>query len=546
MNKKQQKLYNKYKNLIENKNGILLSTKYNDSITKLKIQCNNNHIFEKQTIKLLKDEWCYQCIILSHNLQCKKIIKEKQGILLNEYINSYTYLKIKCINNHIFNITPDNLKKNTWCKQCLYPTKNEYYLIYKNLIEKQGEKLLSKEYINSKTKLKIQCRNQHIIYILPKNIKNKLYTCIKCNNLNYYKECKQIIENKDSILLSKKYINNYTKLEIKCNNSHIFKINPKELKRNIWCNKCFKYRDNGKNYLKYKKLIEDNNSILLNNYTNKYTNLQIKCQYNHIFNILPINLDNGQFCSQCNKSNFITHKLQEYKNIILQKGGKLLNNQYINYNTKLKIQCNNGHIFYKRFTCIKNKKQWCPKCNIYINEEICRYIFTYLFNIEFKKSRPKWLNRLELDGYNQYLGIAFEYDGEGHYQSIRKSNLQKQQERDKLKNQLCNNNNIILIRIPYYINKINYQNYIQNKLMKYNIIIENKDIINLNNINIYCNKLNEIKNYAISINLILLSNCYLGYKQKLKWKCLKCNNIFDLNYSNLQKRKNKCLLCIKK
>ena len=53
---------------------------------------------------------------------------------------------------------------------------------------------------------------------------------------------------------------------------------------------------------------------------------------------------------------------------------------------------------------------------------------------------------------NQYL---IEYDGETHYQSSlhgwhTENQLVQQQERDAIKNQWCKDNNILLIRIPYW------------------------------------------------------------------------------------------------
>lgn len=80
---------------------------------------------------------------------------------------------------------------------------------------------------------------------------------------------------------------------------------------------------------------------------------------------------------------------------------------------------------------------------------------------------------LELDGYCEELKMAFEYDGEQHFLPIRhwggENRLHKTQERDKLKDVLCKQNNVELLRISYkqvedidsiireFIRKANYE-----------------------------------------------------------------------------------------
>ena len=79
-------------------------------------------------------------------------------------------------------------------------------------------------------------------------------------------------------------------------------------------------------------------------------------------------------------------------------------------------------------------------------------------NIKFEKEKVffKFSNNhiAKFDFFinNQYI---IEYDGETHYNYNlhgwhNKEQLQKQQERDMIKNQWCKENNIPLIRIPYW------------------------------------------------------------------------------------------------
>lgn len=125
----------------------------------------------------------------------------------------------------------------------------------------------------------------------------------------------------------------------------------------------------------------------------------------------------------------------------------------------------------------------------YKGETISRYILETLTNRKFNKVRPKWLinpytNRsLELDGYNEDINIAFEYNGSQHYKfepffhkSVHDS--ENQIIRDYIKYKICDRLNIFLIIIPYSIPYSELPGYIFNKLLniykhpKYNLIFK--------------------------------------------------------------------------
>ena len=103
-----------------------------------------------------------------------------------------------------------------------------------------------------------------------------------------------------------------------------------------------------------------------------------------------------------------------------------------------------------------------------VYEEKCRKIFQELFKKEFKKVRPDWLKNLwtyqnlELDGYNPDVltpkgkGLAFEYDGAQHsrftplFHSCAED-FEYQVMKDSLKDEMCRDEGVLLIRIPHYI-----------------------------------------------------------------------------------------------
>lgn len=73
-------------------------------------------------------------------------------------------------------------------------------------------------------------------------------------------------------------------------------------------------------------------------------------------------------------------------------------------------------------------------------------------------------NCLPFDFYLPEYNVLIEYDGQQHFQIAFGQNEEKlilQQKYDKIKDEWCKENNIKLIRIPYYQKKITLQNLIQ-------------------------------------------------------------------------------------
>jgi len=77
-----------------------------------------------------------------------------------------------------------------------------------------------------------------------------------------------------------------------------------------------------------------------------------------------------------------------------------------------------------------------------LSEETTRKIFEILFNVEFLKVKPKWLDGLELDGYCEKLNLAWENVGRQHYEFVKhihgtQEKLNRRDEIDKMKEKNC-------------------------------------------------------------------------------------------------------------
>ena len=202
----------------------------------------------------------------------KQIIKDKGGLLLSkkeEYRNTLSVIKIKCLKcNHKWETPFYRVNTNhTWCLKCSGKMKYTIERVRKIIFEKNGT-LLSKEYKNSSSKIEIQCNKCKWIW-WPKfhSIINSNSWCPNCaGNLKYdINHINNFINKLNGKLLSKKYLNNKSKLSIKCNACEtIWKTNWDCLQRGHWCHKC----SIGKSQKLLTNIIKDiyKNCIILRNY----------------------------------------------------------------------------------------------------------------------------------------------------------------------------------------------------------------------------------------------------------------------------------------
>ena len=95
-------------------------------------------------------------------------------------------------------------------------------------------------------------------------------------------------------------------------------------------------------------------------------------------------------------------------------------------------------------------------------EAISRDVLESIYGVPFPRVRPNWLvnpetgRNMELDGYNDDLKIAFEYNGIQHYKSDHHFNKSyehflAQVRRDNLKVDICDSLGVYLITIPYNV-----------------------------------------------------------------------------------------------
>jgi hypothetical protein len=340
--------------------------------------------------------------------------------------------------------------------------------------------------LRSKIRLKcMKCSEERLMRF--RHFISRGLSCKKCKKLLRYNKICEIVRLRGGECLSTEYTTSQSKIELRCGKGHTWWSTPNNIKfHNRWCPKCAKNKRI--TYEDVKKLIGEKNGQLLTckeNYTTTIKQLKVKCNlcdyiwtptYNNIKN------HNGWCpkCAQVASSAKLRLSIEDATNIAKFKSGKCLSKEYKNAHSKLLWECKKGHQWEASYSHIKHSNSWCPICRYSKGETLVRKIFESLFDESFPCKRPMWLKYksykgLELDGYCETLKLAFEYQGNQHYELHRlyhrtQEQFKYQQEKDEFKRKKCQEMGITLIEIPEFkdLKKIDQiQSDIKDKCNKY-------------------------------------------------------------------------------
>ena len=143
----------------------------------------------------------------------------------------------------VFSLSPEKLKSGRRCPTCSRREAHQKmrcdFSEIENLAILKGGLLISKKYINDRTKLKWKCIHGHIWLATPGNIKRGSW-CPFCAGqgkptIDFYKK---LAKSKKGICLSDRYLNAHTKLKWRCKSGHEWEASPNNIKRGSWCPYC--------------------------------------------------------------------------------------------------------------------------------------------------------------------------------------------------------------------------------------------------------------------------------------------------------------------
>ena len=326
-------------------------------------------------------------------------------------------------------------------------------------------------YSNAHTKVDYQCLIDNNIWCAtPNNLLQgkgcpvcaKLHMADKLRKTHQHFIDEMLMINPDISIIGK-YIDDATKIKCKCVKcKNVWMATPSNLLRGHGCSKCA-----GNNKKTHKQFIEELYNInpnirILGNYCGVNTKVRCKCLLDdYEWESLPSNLLKGYGCPQCatqTRANLRrkTHKIFEKDLYRVNPTVEILG-EYIDAKTKIKCRCKVDGFEWDATPNNLLRGRGCPKCNAskgeiaiakFLNNNDIYYITQHKFD-DCKNALP-----LPFDFYLPNYNICIEYDGEQHYRPIEyfggEEKFVSQKQNDNIKNDYCRDNNIKLLRIPYW------------------------------------------------------------------------------------------------
>jgi len=330
------------------------------------------------------------------------------------------------------------------------PKKLTYGFVKKSF-EKEGYELLSKEYINSYTKLEYICPRGHKYNISWGNWSQgrRCPYCSKYRNRYTIEFIRSEFAKENYTLLSKEYKNAHQKLEYICPNGHRHSISWSNWNSKLKKHRCSicsrkKVANSQRLDMDYirKSFEKEEYKLLTTEYINSQQKLECICPNNHNYSVTWANWQQGHRCP-C-QSYCMRPTIEFIRSEFAKEDYKLLTTEYVNNQQKLDYICPEGHEH-----SINWKHWWdgtrCPECiGIISKGETQVRNFVKSLNIEVSSNNrnqifnPETNYGLELDIFMPSLNKAIEYNGEYWHQD---------KDRDLLKQQLCKSKSIDLLTI---------------------------------------------------------------------------------------------------
>ena len=273
-----------------------------------------------------------------------------------------------------------------------------------------------------------------------------------------------------TIEVMEQYVNTNTPIMHHCLIHNVFwKTTPGRALQGIGCEECklekFRRvrRKTHEQYVEEVSIINPNVEVI-GKYIDARTSIEHYCKIHNItWTSYPDNILRGVGCKECGNEKIRSKNIKSHDNYLEDLYSVNCDieviEEYQGANIAILHRCKiDGHEWMARPGNILSGKG-CPRCQESHGErEIEQWLFEH--NIEYISQKTfsgcKNKRLLPFDFYLPKYDACIEYDGEQHFRSVDffggDDGLERRKHNDEIKNQYCKDNNIHLLRIPYFKN----------------------------------------------------------------------------------------------
>lgn len=278
---------------------------------------------------------------------------------------------------------------------------------------------------------------------------------MKPRALIQFTRIQEIAASKGGRLISEVYLGSWVKLEFEDAAGRRFHCCPGHIVQGVWSPAESKnHRDPGKQLARLREIAENRGGRLISTaYKNNSTKLEFEDAAGYKFMMRPFHIFEGIWSPyEAKLVRDPAYHLEELARIAESRGGKLVSTEYHGWNVKLEFDDAAGNRFSSTPNNVKSG-QWSPHEGL-VSEPVCRQAVEHLLGAKFPSRwdvvrRPNG-NKLQLDGYNDTLKVAFEYQGFFH-------GREDVQVRDADKRVACTELGILLIEVQEFRAGSGYQ-----------------------------------------------------------------------------------------